>query len=213
MKHLVVLMLSLGFATTLALGIVAPEPSIDYLYWWYIGLITGSVILALCKAISKSFASGSFSLWRLIATTFDNAFLYFLKGAGCYLAGGMLALSLGVFFELGWFAGLIVLVFALGMNYVVLLVAGFFGGFPDSEKENSNEIPDFQQSTSESAQTESDEIIARKFLELPTVGKLDSGHLKFAYRRMRQRYHPDKGGNADDFIRTKWAYDILKKEI
>ena len=59
----------------------------------------------------------------------------------------------------------------------------------------------------------SDSAVARKFLELPAVGKLDSGHLKFAYRRMRQRCHPDKGGTAEDFMRAKWAYDILKKEI
>ena len=58
----------------------------------------------------------------------------------------------------------------------------------------------------------SDSAAARKFLELPPDIKLTSEHIKFAFRRARQRHHPDKGGAAEDFIRAKWAYDILAKK-
>ena len=44
-------------------------------------------------------------------------------------------------------------------------------------------------------------------------GGSDAVQIKAAYRKLALRHHPDKGGNAESFIRIKQAYEILTGRV
>jgi DnaJ-class molecular chaperone len=55
--------------------------------------------------------------------------------------------------------------------------------------------------------------VALSWLEVDSVEELDPIILKKIYRKLAQRYHPDKGGKAEDFVMLKAAYTLVSEKI
>jgi hypothetical protein len=54
-----------------------------------------------------------------------------------------------------------------------------------------------------------DEREHRQALDLPIEGKLESGQIKAAYRRLARKAHPDAGGSHEHFLRITEARNAL----
>lgn len=51
------------------------------------------------------------------------------------------------------------------------------------------------------------------YITLNMHPKANLDQIKAAFKKMSKKTHPDKGGNPDDFIEVKKAYDILSDPI
>ena len=54
---------------------------------------------------------------------------------------------------------------------------------------------------------------AAEIFSLTTLQGLTSEALKRRYHTLAQKYHPDKGGTAEEFIRLRQAYTVLKDAL
>lgn len=54
---------------------------------------------------------------------------------------------------------------------------------------------------------------ALKVLEIDNLSDYDSKKLKYQYRKLALKKHPDKGGKHEDFVELSQSYALLEKEI
>jgi len=54
---------------------------------------------------------------------------------------------------------------------------------------------------------------ALNIFELSSLEGLNENQLKKQYHKLAPKYHPDRGGNVEDFIKLREAYTLLKKAL
>ncbi|NJK71253.1 MAG: J domain-containing protein [Thermales bacterium] len=56
-------------------------------------------------------------------------------------------------------------------------------------------------------------IESLKVFNLSSLDNMDEKQIRTIYHLLAKKYHPDKGGNAEDFIKLREAYAILKEAL